>query len=92
MTDQIFRIPPYALTAPCAPQTGPLRGSLRVDVALVGAGFSGCIAALELSRRGLSVALIDYLRPEMKFEGLDALIRQMDADSDTARAILKALP
>jgi len=59
MTDQIFRIPPYALTAPCAPQAGPLRGSLRVDVALVGAGFSGCIAALELSRRGLSVALIE---------------------------------
>jgi len=40
----------------------------------------------------LSVALIDYLRPEMKFDGLDALITQMDADSDTARAILKALP
>ncbi|MCD1620192.1 FAD-binding oxidoreductase [Salipiger manganoxidans] len=59
MTDQIFRIPPYALTAPCAPQAGPLRGSLRLDVALVGAGFSGCIAALDLSRRGLSVALIE---------------------------------
>ncbi len=40
----------------------------------------------------LSVALVDYLRPEMKFDGLDALITQMDADSDKARAILKALP
>jgi riboflavin kinase/FMN adenylyltransferase len=39
----------------------------------------------------LSIALIDYLRPELKFDGLDALITQMDADSDTARAILKAL-
>jgi riboflavin kinase/FMN adenylyltransferase len=39
----------------------------------------------------LSVALIDYLRPELKFDGLDALITQMDADSDKARAILKAL-
>lgn len=40
----------------------------------------------------LSVALVDYLRPEMKFDGLDSLITQMDADSDKARAILKALP
>jgi len=39
----------------------------------------------------LSVALVDYLRPELKFDGLDALITQMDADSDSARTILKAL-
>jgi len=39
----------------------------------------------------LSVALVDYLRPEMTFDGLDALITQMNADSDKARAILKAL-
>lgn len=36
----------------------------------------------------LSVALIDYLRPELKFESLEALITQMDADCDQARAIL----
>ncbi|WP_341367402.1 bifunctional riboflavin kinase/FAD synthetase [Yoonia sp. BS5-3] len=36
----------------------------------------------------LSVALVDYLRPEQKFDGLDALIQQMDADCDQARAIL----
>ena len=40
----------------------------------------------------LSIGLIDYLRPELKFDGLDALITQMDADSEQARAILKALP
>jgi riboflavin kinase / FMN adenylyltransferase len=39
----------------------------------------------------LSVALIDYLRPEMKFDGLDGLITQMNADCDRARAILTAL-
>jgi riboflavin kinase / FMN adenylyltransferase len=39
----------------------------------------------------LSVALIDYLRPEMKFDGLDGLITQMNADCDRARAILSAL-
>lgn len=36
----------------------------------------------------LSVALVEYLRPEMKFDGLQALIDQMDADSLQARAIL----
>ncbi|MGH1416026.1 MAG: bifunctional riboflavin kinase/FAD synthetase [Pelagimonas sp.] len=39
----------------------------------------------------LSVALVDYLRPELKFDGLDALITQMDRDCDQARAILAAL-
>lgn len=36
----------------------------------------------------LSVALVDYLRPELKFDGLDALIIQMDADCAKARDIL----
>lgn len=39
----------------------------------------------------LSIALVDYLRPELTFDGLDALITQMDADSIKARSILKAL-
>ncbi len=39
----------------------------------------------------LSIALVDYLRPELKFDGLDALITQMDADSVKARAVLAAL-
>ncbi|MGY9050416.1 hypothetical protein P775_18145 [Puniceibacterium antarcticum] len=51
--------PPYALSAPAAPDAPPLDTSLTVDVALVGAGFSGTIAALDLARRGLSVALIE---------------------------------
>ena len=38
----------------------------------------------------LSVALVEYLRPEEKFDGLEALITQMDADSAQARAILAA--
>ncbi|MBS0125521.1 bifunctional riboflavin kinase/FAD synthetase [Thetidibacter halocola] len=39
----------------------------------------------------LSVALVDYLRPELRFDGLDALIAQMDADCAQARQILEAL-
>ena len=37
----------------------------------------------------LSVALVEYLRPELKFDGLDALITQMDADCQKAREILR---
>ena len=36
----------------------------------------------------LSVALVDYLRPELRFDGLPALITQMEADCTRARQIL----
>ena len=36
----------------------------------------------------LSVALVDYLRPELKFDDLPALIARMDDDCARARAIL----
>jgi len=39
----------------------------------------------------LSVALVDYLRPEAKFESLEAFIAQMDGDCASARRILEAL-
>ena len=39
----------------------------------------------------LSVALVEYLRPEETFDGLEALIAQMDSDSASARRILAAL-
>jgi riboflavin kinase/FMN adenylyltransferase len=39
----------------------------------------------------LSVGLVEFLRPEEKFDGLEALITQMDADCARARAILAAL-
>lgn len=42
----------------------------------------------DLYGQHLSVALVEYLRPEMKFSGLPALIAQMDADCVQARAIL----
>jgi riboflavin kinase / FMN adenylyltransferase len=46
----------------------------------------------DLYGQHLSVAFVDYLRPELKFDGLPALIAQMDADCARARAILTVLP
>lgn len=48
--------------------------------------FSG-----DLYNEQLSVALVEYLRPEETFSGLDAFIAQMDADCAQARQILAAL-
>lgn len=38
--------------------------------------------------QALSVELVEYLRPEAKFDTLDALVAQMDADCARARALL----
>lgn len=38
----------------------------------------------------LSVALVAWQRPELRFDGVPALIAQMDADSEEARARLRA--
>jgi riboflavin kinase / FMN adenylyltransferase len=39
----------------------------------------------------LSVALVDWLRGEKRFDSLEALVAQMDADSATARVVLAGL-
>ncbi|MEM9716295.1 MAG: bifunctional riboflavin kinase/FAD synthetase [Pseudomonadota bacterium] len=48
--------------------------------------FSGDLYGAELS-----IALVDFQRPELTFDDLDALIEQMDADSAQARATLASL-
>jgi len=45
----------------------------------------------DLYGKHVSVALVDHLRGEEKFDSLDALVTQMDADSAQARSILAAL-
>jgi riboflavin kinase/FMN adenylyltransferase len=40
----------------------------------------------------LDVAFIGYIRDELKFDGVEALIRQMDDDAARARAALAATP
>ena len=46
----------------------------------------------DLYGRHLDVAFIGFLREELKFSGIDALIRQMDDDSRHARERLAAAP
>jgi riboflavin kinase / FMN adenylyltransferase len=46
----------------------------------------------DLYGRRLRVGLIEYLRPEQKFDGLEALKRQIARDAETARKALAAGP
>jgi riboflavin kinase/FMN adenylyltransferase len=46
----------------------------------------------DLYGKTLDVALIGFIRPEAKFDSVEALIKQMDDDSAKARAVLKANP
>lgn len=52
----------YAATAAPAPQRPAARGDGKVDVCIVGAGFTGLSAALHLARRGYSVAVLEAQR------------------------------
>ncbi len=58
-------LPPslWAATAQPAPSTLPLRGDERVEVAVVGGGFTGLSAALHLAEQGKAVGLIETAEP-----------------------------
>ena len=47
---------------------------------------------IDLYGRHLRVALIDFIRPEQKFAGLEALKAQIAEDAARARAILATIP
>lgn len=64
----------------------PMFGENRPNLETFIFDFSG-----DLYDTPLSVALVEHLRPEGTFDGLDALITQMDHDSAEARRILAAL-
>ncbi len=86
----------YAVTVDVldGPYTGSYDGAASIGVRpMFGDNIPNCETFLfdfkgDLYGATLSVALVEYLRPEMKFDGLDALITQMGADCDRARAIL----
>lgn len=76
------------------PHAGTYDGAASIGVRpMFGVNTPNCEAFLfdfsgDLYDTHLSVALVDYLRPEAKFDSLEALIAQMDADCAKARVIL----
>jgi len=46
-------------TAPAAPETAPLAGSVSADVAIVGAGYTGLSCALHLAENGVNVVVVE---------------------------------
>jgi riboflavin kinase/FMN adenylyltransferase len=61
----------------------PMFGENRANLETFLFDFSG-----DLYGAHLSVALVEYLRPEAKFDSLEALVAQMDDDCARAREIL----
>ncbi|WP_428701567.1 NAD(P)/FAD-dependent oxidoreductase, partial [Stenotrophomonas indicatrix] len=52
----------YASSLPEPPALPPLRGELHADVAILGAGYTGLTAALELALRGQRVVVLEAQR------------------------------
>ena len=53
----------WAATAPAAPDTPPLAESIRCDVLVVGAGYTGLSTALHLAEAGAKVCVLDAQEP-----------------------------
>ncbi len=63
----------------------PTFGKLRENFEVHLFDFAG-----DLYGRVLRVAMVDFIRPEMKFAGLDQLKAQIAADGEAARKVLKS--
>jgi glycine/D-amino acid oxidase-like deaminating enzyme len=59
MSDDGFRSSLWHATAPPAPPTATLEGEQRIDVAVVGAGYTGLACALALAEGGARVAVLE---------------------------------
>ncbi len=77
------------------PHQGQYNGAASIGVRpMFGTNTPNCESYIfdfkaDLYGATLSVGLIDYLRPELKFDGLPALITQMAADCTQAQDILR---
>ncbi|WP_060483138.1 FAD-binding oxidoreductase [Pseudomonas sp. NBRC 111119] len=65
MSVQSFSMPPslWAATAQPGPQTPPLTEDKQVDVAIVGAGYTGLTTALHLASAGTATCVLDAGEP-----------------------------
>lgn len=82
--------------------TGPYKGTYDGAASIgIRPMFGGDVANLEtyildfsgdLYGEELSIALVEFLRPEMQFESIKGLTNQMEADCARARAILRDVP
>lgn len=52
----------YAATSDIEPERAPLRGEVRADVCVVGAGYTGLSAALHLAQSGRKVVVVEAQR------------------------------
>ena len=59
VADTGFEASWYAATVPPSPGFPALKGDLDVDVAIVGAGYTGLNAAIELTQKNFSVAVLE---------------------------------
>jgi len=64
LNDRAGVFPPswYAASTPLPSERPALFGTERADVCIIGAGFTGLTAALELARRGMRVIVLDAQR------------------------------
>jgi glycine/D-amino acid oxidase-like deaminating enzyme len=53
----------WTVSAELAPETRPLQGDRRADIAVVGAGYTGLSAALHAAERGADVVVLDAAEP-----------------------------
>lgn len=79
------------------PHTGSYQGAASLGVKPTFGANTPCLESFlfdfdgDLYDESLSVAFVEFLRPEEKYSDLDALITQMNADCGEARKILGAL-
>ena len=80
----------WAATAPPAPETPPLEGERRADVAVVGGGYTGLSTALHLAEAGAEVVVLEAREPGWGASGRNAgmVIAGLKHDPDDLGAML----
>ncbi|MHC5347378.1 NAD(P)/FAD-dependent oxidoreductase [Metapseudomonas furukawaii] len=77
----------WAATATAGPETPALAGDIQVDVAVVGAGYTGLVTALHLAAAGTRVCVLDAGEPGWGASGRNGgqVIPGLKYDPDTLR-------